>query len=459
VKTTQKKPARRRTNGARTSITRSRRAPARASEPPVAAAPRPRARSQAPAVRPAVVPTPPPAPPAPVHVAEPEPLVLATTAPELAFSSRVAPPEPERPYPARRRAVFFDVENTSRAEYISRVLEHLAIDRAAARTDFVAVGNWRVIGHDTARLLAQRGAQLVHSAPSVGIRDWSDLRIAVGAGVWLAGARPGDLVEVVSDDRAFDAVGDVAAGLGIIFRRLSYRALAGMAREEAPVEEVVHEPRGRGRRRGRRRTWHDRGPDRASERPPMRVPERVVAPPPIVTTAEPVEVGSINGSGAVAHVVEPHTAPHDEIVSVARDLIARSSSGVVTIDALANALKGRGFRRPPGSPRLITRLRRIRELNISRNGLITILDSASLPPEAGPGSIPEPEPEEAAGMGDEMPAQSMDAPETDEADDAIGNRREPADDRETPQQPARRRSRRGGRRRRGPRRSPEPAAN
>ena len=37
----------------------------------------------------------------------------------------------------------------------------------------------------------QRGAHLVHSAPSTGVRDWSDLRIAVAAGIWLAAARPG----------------------------------------------------------------------------------------------------------------------------------------------------------------------------------------------------------------------------------------------------------------------------
>ena len=104
----------------------------------------------------------------------------------------------------------------------------------------MAVGNWRVIGHDTARLLAHHGAALVHSAPSVGVRDWSDLRIAVSAGVWLAGARPGDVIEIVSDDQAFDAVGDVAASLGVTFRRTSYRALAGgrsAPQVEAPSSE------------------------------------------------------------------------------------------------------------------------------------------------------------------------------------------------------------------------------
>src|SRR5206468_2676219 len=139
----------------------------------------------------------------------------------------VPPPRAPSPLPSPRRAVFFDVENTSRAEHITRVLAHLELDCMHHATELVAVGNWRVIGHDTARLLASRGAHLVHSAPSVGVRDWSDLRIAVSAGAWLAAARPGDVLQIVTDDQAFDAVGDVAASLGVTFRRLSYRALAG----------------------------------------------------------------------------------------------------------------------------------------------------------------------------------------------------------------------------------------
>ena len=107
---------------------------------------------------------------------------------------------------------------------------------------------------ETARYLAQRGAQLIHSAPSTGVKDWSDLRIAVAAGVWLAGARPGDTIEIITDDQAFDAVGDVAAGLGVLYQRLSFRNLAGMG--VLPVlAQAASEARGssgRGRRRGRR---------------------------------------------------------------------------------------------------------------------------------------------------------------------------------------------------------------
>jgi hypothetical protein len=296
----------------------------------------------------------PAAPEAPVEPeAEPVPIDLVT--PEIAFAARAAarPPEPERPLPASRRAIFFDVENTSRPQHIARVIDYLSVDRVVRRTDFVAVGNWRVIGHDTARLLAGHGAQLLHSAPSVGVKDWSDLRIAVAAGVWLGTARPGDILEVISDDRAFDAVGDVATSLGIAFRRLSYRGLTGLPREHEPAAAVPEpvESHGGGRRRRGRRGGYGR----------REAPSMHAAPPP-----------------PVRHVAaEPHTAPHDELLGVARDLIRVSSTGAVTLDALANALKSRGFSRPPGSPRLITRLRRIRELVVSRSGHITLVDSGA----------------------------------------------------------------------------------
>jgi hypothetical protein len=459
VKTTQKKSAKRRTTGAKASPSRKRKTPShRPRRQPAAAASQPveeQVELGTPAVyeiRPVEIAVPDGGPELVEHELPPEGIA---TLPEAEYAERVPPPPPERPVPARRRAIFFDVENTSRAEHIARMLAHLAIDRAAARTDFVAVGNWRVIGHETARLLAQRGAQLVHSAPSVGIRDWSDLRIAVAAGVWLASAGPGDVIEIVSDDRAFDAVGDVAAGLGLVYRRMSHRALAGTPREPVPAEAAAHEPRGRGRRRGRRRGWHER-PAAASPAQP------VVAFAPVAAPPEPVQVAATNGSvAAPGPTGEPHTAPHDEIVGVAQELIQRSASGSVTIDTLANALKSRGFRRTPGSPRLITRLRRIRELQISRTGLITLVDGgrrAAVEPEP-PGSDGEPAPEMLAPV--TAPAVVEPAEFVDD-DDNIGNRldfvpRTPHPSEAPP--PPQRRPRRGGRRRRGGHhRSPHTAA-
>jgi hypothetical protein len=329
---------------------------------------------------------------------------LAT--PEPAFAARVTPPPPPPPLPSTRRAVFFDVENTSRAEHVGQMLEHLAIDRVGCRTEFVAVGNWRVIGPDTGRLLAHHGAQLVHSAPSTGVRDWSDLRIAVSAGVWMAGARPGDMLEIVSDDRAFDAVGDVAVSLGIAFRRISYRALTGApAVAEAKTQPAPERSRrGRGRRPGHREPAAHHAPAHGRAATPAAVPEG--------------EAGA-------------HTAPHDEVVELVRELARRSPGGSVLIDTVANALKTRGFSRPPGSPRLITRLRRMRELSVSPTGMISLAEPST----------------------DGLQPQAFEAPATVEPIAVSAEAGAPQ------AQKRRRRSRRGGRRRRrGPASAPAPGS-
>jgi hypothetical protein len=142
-----------------------------------------------------------------------------------------------------RRAIFFDVENGSRAAHVARVVEHLTVGRMDEHRDFFAIGNWAIVGDETARLLARHGAHLVHSAPAHAVQDWSDLRIGVAAGVWLGHARAGDRIDIVSDDRAFDAVGDVAAMLGITFTRLSYRRITGT--ERSPSAARTSSPRHR----------------------------------------------------------------------------------------------------------------------------------------------------------------------------------------------------------------------
>lgn len=127
--------------------------------------------------------------------------------------------------PAARRAVFIDVENSSRADHVAAMLAHLDVGVLGTELQILAAGNWRVVSNDTAALLSRRGATLLHTAPAFGVKDWSDLWIAVVVGHWLGHAAPGDILQIISDDQAFDAVGDVAAGLGVVFDRLSYRAL------------------------------------------------------------------------------------------------------------------------------------------------------------------------------------------------------------------------------------------
>jgi hypothetical protein len=295
-------------------------------------------------------------------LALPDDIALAT--PEVEHAARGVRVMPERPWPSSRRAIFFDVENTSHVPHVERVMRQLALDRVGMRTDFVAIGNWRVIGHDIARLLSRHGAHLVHSAPATGVRDWSDLRIAVSAGVWLGTARPGDRIQVVSDDRAFDAVGDVATALGIDFQRLSYRMLSGAP---AAPEPAAPAPASSARHRGRRRGRSHGRPMPAPAAAPRPAPEP--RPAAAAPAAAPAPV-------AAAGDVEPHTAPHDEIIHVVRELVQQARGRAILIDTLARELKRRGFARTPGSPRLITRLRRIRELAVSPSGMITLIGEA-----------------------------------------------------------------------------------
>ena len=322
---------------------------------------------------------------------EPEPLPVPLSTIESAFAARVPPPEPERPRPPGRRAIFLDVENTSRAQHLAHVIDHLGVDPWDRRTELVAVANWRVVGHEAARLLAARGAHLVHSAPSTGVRDWSDLRIAVAAGIWLASARPGDIIEIVSDDRAFDAVGDVAASLGIEFRRLSYRRLKEDSPETGFVEEesrpLTASASASGSRRRRRRRGRGPGgppPAQTSERRHVDAREGPRHGPSGGSRGGRTG-GGARGRPVTSHASRPQpespqtTAPHDELVSVVRGLVEAAPKRSVSIDAVANALKSRGFQRSPGSPRLVTRLRRIKELLVSPSGAITLAEDGAPP--------------------------------------------------------------------------------
>jgi hypothetical protein len=387
--------------------------------------------------KPAPKPTHPRTAAAPTPPEAPEPVstlpAVRTATPERGFAARVKPPAPSPPLPAGRRAIFVDVENSSRADHVSRVLDHLAIDRQERRVDLIAVGNWRVIGADSARLLARRGAHLVHSAPSTGVKDWSDLRIAVSAGVWLGSARPGDLIEIISDDRAFDAVGDVAALLGVEYRRLSHRGLTGASSIVEPVEleaSALREGSGRRGRRGRRRGRGGGGGGRSDHAPRAPMPPRAVAhhvPAPAVADGP------------------AHTAPLDELVDIVRELAQRSPNGSVLIDTLARSLKERGFSRPPNSPRLITRLRRIHELAVSRTGMITLVGVSGPPGDTRRDEGPEPEAEDSGPRDVEAEIDADTGPEPgNEADQEPGA--PPPDG--APGRP-RRRGRRRGRRRRG----------
>jgi hypothetical protein len=267
-----------------------------------------------------------------------------------------------------RRAIFIDVENTSSEEALSEVLAELKIDRAAQPTELTAVGNWRAVGQRPARHLAVLGAQLVHSAPALGVRDWSDLWIAVAAGCWLGQASPGDILEIVSNDRAFDAVGDAAAARGIVYRRLMHKR--GSVELAAPSEPKPAERRSRGGRRRRRGTR----------------PQRPLA------AAAAAAARSIPAPPAPNLAIEPHGASREQMVALIGRLTNGDPGRWVNLDVLEKALKTEGFSRPPGSPRLVTRLRMMKEVEIDSHGRARIAPGAAPPPLLAP----EPEASETA---------------------------------------------------------------
>jgi hypothetical protein len=280
-----------------------------------------------------------------------------------------------------RRAVFIDVENTSSEDALVSALTHLVIDRQAQPTDVVAVGNWRVISHQVARMLAQRGARLLHSAPATGVKDWSDLSIAVHAGIWLGRSQPGDVIEIVSADRAFDAVADAATTLGVIFRRLTY----GAPKRSEDVEDDAGARRGRRSRRGRR---GGRRPGEVSE-------QRAVSSPPTrsAPAARPVAPAEREPDLDVASPDEDrHGASHQQIIAAIARLTAKDPARGVNLDLLTNALKGEGFSRPPGSPRLVTRLRKMKDVEVSTTGMVRLAGVAAPGPAMHAEPIDEPLP-------------------------------------------------------------------
>jgi hypothetical protein len=218
-------------------------------------------------------------------------------------------------------------------------------------------------------MLAQRGARLLHTAPATGVKDWSDLSIAVAAGIWLGRAQPGDQIEIVSADRAFDAVADAAVNLGVKFRRLTYGPLSGLAEAITPAERAEGAPR-RSRRGGRRRRGGAQPPPRWGQAavPSTEAPTRATRPLPAVVT----EVAATNGIDKDIHGATP-----EQVIATIARLTAKAPERGVNLDLLINALKAEGFGRPPGSPRLVTRLRKMKDVEVSPTGMVRLV---SLPP-------------------------------------------------------------------------------
>ena len=357
-----------------------------------------------------------------------EGLALASSV-DFSLAQPIAPPAVEpAPPPAAwrpRRVVFIDVENTSSEASLSGVLDELDLGGLGTSTEVVAIGNWRVIGQGLARSLAARGVQLVHSAPAARVRDWSDLWIAVQAGIWLGRARAGDALDIVSHDRAFDALGDAASRLGVGFRRFTYGRGASKPEADSRPRPTRTASGGGGRQRGGR-AGRGRGSSATTE--------SAATPTQGGRPASPKQAGSDAGEAA-----DRRSATPGQIIAVLRRLTADDPPAGAAIDWLTEALKQAGFHRPPGSPRLITRLKRIKDVEVMANGRLRLASAA-----------PKTESQQAGGDTEASP------PEVDTAQLAVlspESSPEPGNEAQIGEQeavtPNRRSRRRGGRRRGG----------
>ncbi len=123
-----------------------------------------------------------------------------------------------------RKVVFLNLAPSWRVEDLSRVLANLMPGLVRGDTQLLAVGDWRSEQQDSGRLLAARGARLIQRAPELGDRSRKGVSLGVAVGLWLGCCNAGDVLEIVSevtDDPAFDAVSNLTAMRGVIFRRPS----------------------------------------------------------------------------------------------------------------------------------------------------------------------------------------------------------------------------------------------
>ena len=124
--------------------------------------------------------------------------------------------------PTARHLLVVDVDESSGVDEIARLLADLEPRILRADTELLAVGDWRALVDEAAALLVRRGVRLVPSAPHLDRGSRRGVPIAVAIGLWLSGSAPGAALEILSEDHAFDTVGEVATSRGAIFRRLPW---------------------------------------------------------------------------------------------------------------------------------------------------------------------------------------------------------------------------------------------
>lgn len=84
---------------------------------------------------------------------------------------------------------------------------------------------------------------------------------------------------------------------------------------------------------------------------------------------------------------EAHAASQEQVRLALARLTGGDPTRSVNLDALANMLRDEGFTRPPGSPRLVTRLRKIKGVEVLPNSMLRLV--SDIPPVTAGSAAPQ----------------------------------------------------------------------
>ena len=119
--------------------------------------------------------------------------------------------------------VLHDVAESTGVAAIARALDDLGPQALHTDGAVLAVSAGRTLDPQAEDVLAGRHVRSIPVGPEPGPGSRRGVTLAVAAGLWLSRSKPGDILEIVSDDLVFDTVGNVATGRGAVFRRVPYR--------------------------------------------------------------------------------------------------------------------------------------------------------------------------------------------------------------------------------------------
>jgi len=143
--------------------------------------------------------------------------------------------------------VLLDIGESTGVAAIASALDDLGSQSLNSDGAVLAVSAGCTLDPEAALLLARRRVRSIPVRPEPGSGIRRGVALAVAAGLWLSSSKPGDLLEIVSDDLIFDTVGNVATGRGAVFRRVPYHQAAfGLVAENSTVRSTSRRKKRRG---------------------------------------------------------------------------------------------------------------------------------------------------------------------------------------------------------------------